>query len=133
MYTKEEPSEIAFMYLVEQADSYFTSKESMGMIFGDYDEPIIGRSVASLSEFRRGGTNWARGKEIGNIIDTVHFAKSHHSRLIQLADVFLYCTQFLGHANDSNWRKAIAGVIQKSGIEFCQRSRYWPNEPFWHR
>ncbi len=132
-YSSSPPDEIAFMYFIEQADSLFAEIGSLGMVFGDYDEPIIGKSVASLSHFRRGGTLWARGKEIENIIDTVHFAKSHHSRMIQLADVFLYCSQFCFQGNKANWRKAIEEVIVESGILTCQRSRVWPLESIWHR
>jgi hypothetical protein len=36
----------------------------------------------------RFATPWAHGIEIKTVVDTVHFCKSHHSRLIQLADAF---------------------------------------------
>ena len=132
-HSPDAPDEIAFMYFVEQANSLFKEKNSLGMLFGDYDEPTIGRSVANLSSFRRGGTRWARAKEIGNIIDTVHFAKSHHSRMIQLADIFLYCYQFHEQINTSSWRKAVEKIIGQSGILMCHRSRTWPLEPYWYR
>jgi hypothetical protein len=127
------PDEIAFMYLIEQADSLFKSLGSMGMLFGDYDEPNIGSSVASLSRFRSGGTQWQRGRDIENIIDTVHFARSHHSRMIQLADIFLFCQQFMRQNNNSGWRKEVAEVIAASNIQTCARARVWPNEAQWYR
>ena len=127
------PDEIAFMYLIEQADSLFKSLGGVGMMFGDYDEPMIGSSVASLSRFRAGGTQWHRGRNIENIIDTVHFARSHHSRMIQLADVFLYCLQFMVQDNSKGWRKGVADVIVASGIQTCSRVRVWPNEAQWYR
>ena len=83
------PHETAFMFLIERADKLFKSLDSVGMLFGDYDQPFIGPSVASLSRYRQGGTDWTLSCKIENIIDTVHFARSHHSRMIQLADVFL--------------------------------------------
>ena len=132
-HASDSPAEIAFMFFIECAESLFAEKNTLGMLFGDYDEPIIGTSVATLSQFRRGGTRWARAKDINHIIDTVHFAKSHHSRMIQLADIFLYCTQFSWQPNESKWRMAIAKKIVASGILRCSRSRDWPQEAYWYR
>lgn len=125
--------EIAFMYLTEQINSLLQENDTIGMMFGDYDEPAIGTSVASLSKFREGGTEWRRSKEIDRIIDTVHFAKSHHSRMIQLADIFLYCLQFFYGRNDAPWRKRVADVITASKIYNCSKSRTWPVEGIWYR
>jgi hypothetical protein len=127
------PEEIAFMYLIEQADSLFKSLNSVGMLFGDYDEPFVGPSVASLSQYRSGGTHWNRGRDIKNIIDTVHFARSHHSRMIQLADVFLFCMQFMQQDNTKGWRKGVADLISESGVQTCARVRVWPSEAQWYR
>jgi hypothetical protein len=127
------PDEIAFMYLVEQVDAKFQKLGTVGMLFGDYDEPQVGPSVASLSEFRLGGTKWSRKREITNIIDTVHFAKSHHSRLIQLADTYLYCLQFMSQPNTSYARAKIAEIIAESGILKADMVRVWPSEPSWYR
>lgn len=132
-FSAEKPADIAFMYFVEQADQLFSEQNSLGMLFGDYDEPAVGSSVASLSAFRKGGTRWARAKEIAHTIDTVHFAKSHHSRMIQLADIYLYCTQFMWQDNTSSWRKAVADIVRASGILRCRKQRDWPSEPHWYR
>lgn len=125
--------EIAFMYLTEQFNILLQDKDEIGMMFGDYDEPAIGTSVASLSRFRRGGTDWSRSREIDRIIDTVHFAKSHHSRMVQLADIFLYCLQFFYGDNRAPWRARIQTVIRSSKIYYCARSRTWPTERIWYR
>lgn len=127
------PAEIAFMYLVEKVDELFKNRGTVGMLFGDYDEPQVGPSVASLSEFRNGGTLWSRKREITNIIDTVHFARSHHSRLIQLADVYLYCLQFMAQTNTSFSRSKIAEVISDSGILQAHMVRVWPSQANWYR
>ena len=127
------PEEIAFMYLIENADRLFKENDSYGMLFGDYDEPIIGVSVNSLSRFRKHGTAWAGSRTIENIIDTVHFAKSHHSRMIQLADIYIYCLQFNHQKNESSWRKAVNDVIESSGILKSTKSRVWPTQAHWFR
>lgn len=132
-HSPKPPNEIAFMYLVEQVDKLFRKCGTVGMLFGDYDEPQVGPSVASLSEFRQGGTEWSRKSGITNIIDTVHFAKSHHSRLIQLADVYLYCLQFMVQPNTSRSRSKIAKIIADSGILKSDMVRVWPSEATWYR
>lgn len=132
-HTSMPPDEIAFMYLVEKVDALFKENHSLGMMFGDYDEPVIGSTVASLSQFREGGTSWSRSKEIDNIIDTVHFARSHHSRMIQLADVYLYCLQFMLGNNKSNWRSQVAERIEASNVQKPTACRVWPSEAQWYR
>ncbi|HAD86582.1 MAG TPA: hypothetical protein DCG48_04400 [Rhodospirillaceae bacterium] len=132
-YTSADPDEIAFMFFIEQVDILLSEKDSLGMLFGDYDEPMIGRSVASLSQYREIGTDWRRAREITNLIDTVHFARSHHSRLIQLADVFLYCYQFERQENQAPWRAKIAQTIKDSGALFLNKHRFWPQERTWYR
>ncbi|WP_366513996.1 DUF3800 domain-containing protein [Planktotalea sp.] len=86
-----------------------------------------------MSEFRLGGTKWSRKHEITNIIDTVHFAKSHHSRLIQLADIYMYCQQFMSQPNTSYARQKIATIIIESGILKTDIIRVWPSEASWYR
>lgn len=132
-YSSQPYDKIAFMYFVEKAESLLAQHNSLGMMFGDYDEPAIGKSVASLSRYRRGGTNWAQGCDIDHLIDTVHFAKSHHSRLIQLADIFLYCYQFRRQANTAPWREKIQEIINNSEAMGTQRHKRWPIDGNWYR
>lgn len=128
----EPPEEIAFMYMVEQINRFLKKNDEVGMIFGDYDDPVIGPSVASLSRFRRHGTDWARSIKIDRLVDTVHFAKSHHSRLIQLADVYLYFRQFHKLGETTPWRKAICQVIMPTVLS-SSFQRDWPQERRWYQ
>jgi uncharacterized protein DUF3800 len=121
------------MYLIEQLNAFFDEVGTVGMMFGDYDEPVIGSSVASLAKYRAGGTEWHRGQDIDRIIDTIHFARSHHSRMIQLADIYLYCLQFMNQSNATPWRKRFAEVIRNSGVTTATRARVWPLEAQWYR
>ena len=128
----KDPGDVAFMYLVEGVERTLRDLESIGMMFGDYDEPNIARSVGSLSHFRRHNIKWSGGREIRRIIDTVHFAQSHHSRMIQLADVFLYSLQFMDQPNDSRWRSTFASLIEESGVTRCHSRKTWPLEKVWY-
>ncbi|HKL54889.1 MAG TPA: DUF3800 domain-containing protein [Roseovarius sp.] len=123
-----EGEELTFMYFVEKVDEFLRRQNTFGMLIGDYDEPNIGPSVANLSKFRSDGTKFYYGREISKLVDTVHFAKSHHSRLIQLADIDLYCRQFIRQPNHSNSRKALAEVIiQHSSGRFPKKYKDYPS------
>jgi hypothetical protein len=131
--TSDPPEEIAFMYYVEIANRFLNKIEEYGMMFGDYDEPTIGKSVVSLSKYKHRGTYWQKAAKIDRLIDTVHFAKSHHSRLIQLADVYLYAQQFYSYQNFGNWRDGVNKLIQESGILTPTACKVWPQERHWYR
>lgn len=132
-WTSKKPDEIAFMYLIEKINAFLVEKSALGMLFGDYDEPSIGGTVVSLSSYRRNGTSWSRGTNIENLLDTVHFAKSHHSRFIQLADVYLYFQQFFSYIKLGNWRDSVNLAIKDSGMLRVTFNKVWPQEKVWYR
>ncbi|MDP5336829.1 MAG: DUF3800 domain-containing protein, partial [Paracoccaceae bacterium] len=131
--TSESPDEVAFIFLVEQINRYREEHDSVGMMFGDYDEPSINGSVISLSKYKSKGTYWRRSKTIDRIIDTVHFAKSHHSRLIQIADVYLHARQFYNFQSTAKWKQKFCEQIKESGILSCAFRKDWPGEKIWYR
>lgn len=125
--TPQECEEFTFMCFVERVDAFLKKQQSIGMLIGDYDEPNIGPSVANLSNYRENGTTKSLGREITTLVDTVHFAKSHHSRLIQLADVDLYCRQFLHGRNETQSRKKLVQIIRSHGNgRFPKRYKDYP-------
>ncbi len=67
----------------------------IGMLIGDRESDSLASKYAeSLSNWRNHRTEYHMGTEIRHLIDTVHFTHSHLSRLLQLADVHLWCRQF---------------------------------------
>lgn len=126
--------DIGFMYFVEQIDALLSRQSAKGVLFGDYDDPVIGSTVASLSRFRHGGTFWRRSREIQNLVDTVHFAHSHHSRMIQLADIFVYCIQFFRSGRAESWmRKSLMDFIKnETGLTSGCNIRSWPTQKAWY-
>ena len=123
-----EVEELTFMYFIEKVDEFLRSRQSYGMLIGDFDEPNIGPSVANLSKFRQDGTKFTHGREITQLLDTVHFAKSHHSRLIQIADVDLYCRQFIRQKNTTHSRRALEDILRKhSSGRFPRKYKDYPS------
>lgn len=134
VYTSDDPADIAFMYFVELADKIFEKMGGPGMLFGDYDEPRVGPTVMSLDRFKEDGTYWRKGTVITNVVDTVYFAQSHHSRMLQLADVFLYCLQLASApASVSKTRTALRTLIEQHKLRLGCRNKVWPNQPVWFR
>jgi len=64
--------------------------KSKSLLIGDLDDQEAKNMISSFAEYRQTGTPWDYGIEMKGFVDTVHFARSHHSRMIQLADVYLF-------------------------------------------
>jgi hypothetical protein len=62
--------------------------EQILVIADEIDEPD--RHRLDLQQFKRRGTSGHRSSRLENILDTLHFAPSHHSRLIQAADLVIF-------------------------------------------
>ncbi len=98
------------MLHLENTDSFLKEKRKKGILFGDYERDNTENSIISLSEFKNSKTKFYKGKQITQLVDTIYFAHSHHSRFIQLADVFLY----LAHLRFYNDRSK---KLQKAVLE----------------
>jgi hypothetical protein len=91
----------ALMFLIERINRFARKHATQALLIGDMEnERVVNRSVASLAEYRAGGTRFTYGTAIKNVIDTIHFAQSHHSRMLQLADACMWYRQ-LGERTDA--------------------------------
>ena len=94
--------DIAFMYLCERANDFVKARKSLGMLIGDREnDQHAARYASTLSNYRNKGTDFAYGREINSLVDSVHFSHSHLSRFIQLADVYVWLLQFRNRNKDS--------------------------------
>lgn len=91
--TPDKAAEFAFAHFCERVQMMARGK-STTILIGDLDDQQAKSMVRDFSRFRARGTPWAYGIEIKNIVDSVHFTRSHHSRMMQLADVFVF---IVGH------------------------------------
>ncbi|SFH21146.1 Protein of unknown function [Sulfitobacter dubius] len=122
-----DPERDTFMFFVEKAEAFLESRSDIGMLFGDYDHKMITPSITNLSQYRIGTTSWALGRKIERLVDTVHFAHSHHSRLVQLADIYVYCKQYAKPPSSSYWRTRFHDAIRgKSGSLWPSKYRDYP-------
>lgn len=94
-FTAKKIDEMAFMMFCEKANVLMRQLSDIGMLIGDRESDSLATKYAeSLSNWRNHRTEYHMGTEIRHLIDTVHFTHSHLSRLLQLADVHLWCRQF---------------------------------------
>lgn len=122
--------EIAFMFLCEKANDYMKKNESLGMLIGDRESDRISEQFATtLSGYRANGTDFAYGRDITHLVDSVHFTHSHLSRFLQLADVYTWVTQFR-HRNDGSEdirHRAVIEILERKEINlFPSKYKEWP-------
>src|SRR5687767_13808848 len=83
------------MFFCGKAKGLMRADKSMGMLIGDRESDLVSaRCATALSAYRAAGTDFAFGRDIKNLVDSVHFTPSHLSRFLQLADVHVWLRQF---------------------------------------
>ena len=126
---EKDPSDCAFMFFVEQANSLMKRKNSYGILIADDDSEKKASNVDSLSNYKAFNTDWLLSRPIDNLLDTIHHTKSHHSRFIQLADIYVYIC--------SLQYKEQVKYVQKTLISYAESEtnllkrdavRHWPTE-----
>jgi hypothetical protein len=125
----------AFMFLVEKCQVDMQSLSGRGLLIGDSDGEISNSRIVDLSGYRVTGTPYKFGKPIENLIDTVYFAHSHHSRMLQIADFYVFCLQLCASpdANDGYARKRLKKFIRENtNLLVPNRYKYWPTEDTWY-
>lgn len=115
---------LAFMYLVERVDAYLTEKDDVGLLIGDRESSSVAKEFAeALSAYRSTGTHYEKGCKVERLIDTVHFTESHLSRMLQLADAFIWLFQFHVQFKGQHWGAALNQHIE-SETNLRSRVRY---------
>lgn len=124
----------AFMFLVEKFQSKLAEIGSRGMMIGDHEQSMVSPSTYNLSRFRENGTDFQFGKKIDRLMDTVHFTHSHHSRLLQLADAYLYAIQMSSGGAKNSWSrtKYIEFIKNETRILSPHKYKDWPTDYSWY-
>lgn len=122
-----DPAQAAFAFFCERVQA-FVGKRGGTLLIGDLDGEESKRMIRDFSRYRANGTTpWDYGAPIPSFIDAVHFAHSHHSRLLQLADVFLFFRSLGWPGKKDNWmRKSAAKACAELDL-FPNRYKVWPS------
>jgi hypothetical protein len=86
------PHQLAFRFMVEKFESYLIENQKFGLMVCDEIKEHEQSLIEDLESFKRQGTSIGSYDNIvpQNILDSVHYVKSHNSWGIQLSDVGTY-------------------------------------------
>jgi hypothetical protein len=103
----EAPHSVVLQHLLERVDECVTGLGSYALVIADEMDGQA-KHRTDLSSYREVGTSGYRHRKLTRIVDTLHFAPSHASRLVQAADVitFLYRRVFTHQETDQRSRRA---------------------------
>lgn len=122
----------AFMFLVEKVESLMAAEGSIALLIADEDKELAGTNVASLSSYKTRGTKYAFGTAIPRVVDTIHHTRSHHSRLLQLADIYVYTLAMANGDCTSHPRKELVAYARsKEHVLFPTKYKNWPTDGSW--
>lgn len=126
--------EMAFMFFVEKVNSLMASLKSTALLITDHDKDMVSSNVTNLSTYKEQGTKYQFGNNISHIVDTIHHTHSHHSRLIQMADIYTY-TMALKPKQDMKYPRLDILKHAKENTSLTQASKYkhWPTNQSWHQ
>ncbi|MEQ1766000.1 MAG: DUF3800 domain-containing protein [Methylotenera sp.] len=122
--------EIAFMFLCERANDLVCAQKSVGMLIGDREsDRLAARHATTLSSYRAQGTNFAYGRDIKNLVDSVHFTQSHLSRFLQLADAYVWIQQFRNrnHGSTDEYHKSVFAMLKQKNLS-PSKYKEWPKQ-----
>jgi len=106
-------------------DEYVTDVGEYALVIAD-EVDAQAKHRADLSTYREVGTLGYRHRKLTRIMDTLHFAPSNASRLVQAADViaFLYRRVFACQESDERSRKAKLAMWNRL-LPRVQHQRCW--------
>jgi hypothetical protein len=126
--TDKKPGEIAFSFFCERVQYLMNSLKSTTILIGDQDDENFRKMISDFATYRAKGTFWSYGVEITSVVDTVHFARSHHSRMIQLADYYVFHVSFWTSGKRGwmadEYKKRCAGRL----FPLANRYKPWPGQ-----
>ncbi len=126
---RDDYERIAFMFMVERVDQLMAARRSLGLLIADHDAEFANENVRSLSSFKANGTEFQFGQPITHVVDTVHHTHSHHSRLLQLADVYVYSICLAHNKPDKFPKKELVEHIHTlDPFFFPDKYKCWPPE-----
>lgn len=126
--------EKAFMFFVEKIEELMKTIDSMAMLISDHDKDMVSTNVTNLSSYKSQGTKYQFGIDINHVVDTIHHTHSHHSRLIQLADIYTYSMALYPKDGLTYPRnKILEYAKEKHNFGNPSKYKYWPTDYSWSR
>lgn len=112
----KDPHDVCLQHLLERVNSYAQRTDQVAMIIAD-ELHEHDRRRRDLSDFKDYGTPGYLSSTLPRIVDTIHFAPSHHSRLIQASDLIAFLHHRIKTGADTDDRAVRANTSLWSRIE----------------
>ncbi len=115
------PHMLCFQFMLERVQDYLSAVDDLGLIVADEHRELEDEIIRDLAFYKQVSTDWGwRPTPIRSIVDTVHFVKSKHNRLVQACDVLTYF-HLKGHRYKCRLAAAYAGLkpCQQTFEDFC--------------
>ncbi|MEU7802622.1 DUF3800 domain-containing protein [Micromonospora arborensis] len=111
--------EVVLSHVLERIDGYAASREEYALVIADevHDQAA---HRADLTRYRVSGTGGYRSRRLTQIVDTLHFAPSHASRLVQAVDLVTFLFQRL----ELSGADARAAAVNEQLWAFVEPRRY---------
>lgn len=126
--------EMAFVFFVERVEQLLRSRKAPGLLIGDREsDRVAGMFSDMLSRYRDDRTPYDFGIELRCLLDTVHYTHSHHSRMLQLADLFVWALQLTTVGDQEQFpRSEIVGHIRENtNLLSPTKYKHWPTAQSW--
>ncbi|MEU0961920.1 DUF3800 domain-containing protein [Micromonospora aurantiaca] len=103
-------------HLLERVDGYAAMRDELALVIADeVDNPASHRS--DLTRYRVDGTGGYRSRRLSRIVDTLHFAPSHASRLVQAVDLVTFLFRRMASGAGADPREATTNTRLWSWVE----------------
>lgn len=130
LHPGQSAEDLAFMFLCERANDLVGAQKAVGMLIGDREsDRHAARFATTLSSYRVKGTDFAFGRKISSLVDSVHFTHSHLSRFLQLADVYVWLQQFRhrNRGSENIRHRAVFDLLARENVNlFPAKYKEWP-------
>lgn len=126
-----DPEHKAFMFFVEQVEAQLRHLSAIGMLVGADKRFLVSASIRELSRDHEDGREFQFEQPIDRLSDTVRFTHSHQSRMLQLADVYIYAQQMcaLYDKSKSATRTQFTNFVRRTKLLVPHRYKIWPPRP----
>lgn len=123
----DHPHSVVLTHLIERVDEYATTVNQNALLIAD---EVDGQDSyrRDLWEYQRSATWGYRGRQITRVIDTLHFAPSRSSRLVQAADLIAFLARRVATHTETDPRAAQAYAVMWGRIvpKVRHQGCWWP-------
>lgn len=129
----DHPHSVVLTHLLERVDRLAETMDERTIMIADEVDGQDGYR-RDLWQYQRSATWGYKSRRITRVLDTIHFAPSHSSRLVQAADLIAYLARRRGahvetdaraaQANEALWERIRPRVIENSGWYPERRPKY---------